>query len=83
MRSSKTRLRPASMKLSNLAVNFAMRSRSSSNPKLMDGSESAIEGACAEERGGRIAPVEREGSKAVAIFDDQISNYYDNLQCGQ
>ena len=48
------------MNASNLIVNFAIRSRNSSNPKLMLGRESAIEGASAEERGGRIALVERE-----------------------
>ena len=58
------------MNASNLIVNFAIRSRNSSNPKLMLGRESAIEGASAEERGGRIALVEREGSNAV----DMIAN---------
>ena len=56
------------MKASNLTVNFAIRSRNSSKPKLMLGSESAIEGASAEERGGRIALVERDGSKAVDMI---------------
>jgi len=56
------------MNVSNLTVNFAIRSRSSSNPKLILGSESAIDGASAEERGGRIALVDKEGSKTVDIF---------------
>lgn len=55
------------MKLSNLTVNLAMRSRSSSKPKLMLGRESAIDGASADERGGRIVLVEREDSKALGI----------------
>jgi hypothetical protein len=65
--SSKTRFRPCSMNESNLTVNFAILSRSSSKPKLMLGSESAIEGASADESGGRMALVESEGSKAVDI----------------
>jgi hypothetical protein len=56
------------MKVSNLTVNFAIRSRSSSNPKLMLGSESAIDGASAEDSGGRIALVESEGSKTVDMI---------------
>lgn len=55
------------MKLSNFTVNFAIRSRSSSKPKLMLGRESAIDGACADARGGRIAFVESEGSNMVDI----------------
>lgn len=46
--SCSTRFRPASMNESNFTVNFAMRSRSSSNPKFMLGSESAIDGASAD-----------------------------------
>lgn len=49
-------------------MNLAIRSRSSSKPKLIEGSESAIEGARADESGGRMALVERDGSKAVAMF---------------
>lgn len=56
------------MKVSNFTVNFAILSRSSSKPKLMLGSESAIEGASAEESGGRIVLVESEGSKAVDMM---------------
>ena len=55
------------MKSSKRWVKRAMRSRSSSKPKFMDGRESAIEGALLEERGARIVLVEREGSKRVAI----------------
>jgi hypothetical protein len=66
--SSNTRFRPCSIKVSNLTVNFAMRSRSSSKPKLILGRESAIDGASAEESGGRIALVESEGSKTVDIM---------------
>ena len=36
----------------------------------MFGSESAIEGAMAEERGGRIEDAERDDSNAVAIVRD-------------
>lgn len=43
--SSSTLFRPCSMNASNLAVNLAMRSRSSSNPKLMLGRLSATDGA--------------------------------------
>ncbi len=53
------------MNASNLTVNLFMRSRSSSNPKLMLGRESAIDGAVADESGGRIALVESEGSNIV------------------
>jgi hypothetical protein len=56
------------MKASNLTVNFAILSRNSSNPKLMLGSVSAIDGASADERGGRMVLVESEGSKAMAIL---------------
>lgn len=56
------------MKLSNLAVNLAMRSLSSSNPKLMLGSESTIEGASAELRGARMTLVDMLGSKVVDIL---------------
>lgn len=55
------------MKVSKRTVNAAMRLRRSSKPKVMLGRESAMEGAVAEERGGRMALVEREGSKVVAI----------------
>jgi hypothetical protein len=55
------------MKVSNLTVNFAIRSRSSSKPKLILGNESAIEGASAVESGGRIVLVGSEGSNAVDI----------------
>ena len=58
------------MNSSKRSVKRAMRSRKSSKPKLMFGSESAIEGASADERGARIALVEREGSKTVAIVAD-------------
>lgn len=61
--SSSTRLRPCSMKASNLAVNLAMRSRSSSNPKLMVGRVSASD---CDGGGGRL--VESEGSNTDAIF---------------
>ena len=57
------------MNVSNLTVNLAMRSRNSSKPKLMLGSESAIEGAFAEDRGGRIVLVESDGSNIVDILD--------------
>lgn len=56
------------MKVSNLTVNLAMRSRSSSKPKLMFGRESAIEGAFAEASGARIVLVESEGSNIVDMF---------------
>jgi len=57
------------MKVSNLIVNFAIRSRNSSKPKLMFGSESAIEGASAEDRGARIVLVDSDGSNIVDILD--------------
>jgi RNA polymerase I-specific transcription initiation factor RRN6 len=50
------------MNASNLTVNWAMLLRKSSNPKLMLGSESAIDGASAEASGGRMPLVESEGS---------------------
>jgi hypothetical protein len=62
--SSSTRLRPCSMKASNLAVNLAMRSRSSSKPKLMLGSVSASDG---PPMGGRLVDIDSEGSNAEAI----------------
>jgi hypothetical protein len=58
------------MNVSNLTVNLAILSRSSSNPKLMLGRESAIEGASAEESGGRIMLVDSDGSKAVDMTID-------------
>src|SRR6478609_9301892 len=64
-RSSSTRFRPCSMKASNLAVNLAMRSRSSSKPKLMLGRLSAMEGPA----GGRPL-VEWEGSKTDVMVGD-------------
>jgi hypothetical protein len=56
------------MKASNLTVNFAIRSRNSSKPKLIDGRESAMEGASVEESGARIVLVEREGSNATDMI---------------
>lgn len=55
------------MKASNLAVNWAMRLRRSSKPKLMLGSESAIDGASAEASGGRMPLVESDGSKEAIL----------------
>ena len=55
------------MNASNLMVNCAMRLRSSSNPKLMLGRESATDGASADESGGRIPLVESDGSKVAMI----------------
>ncbi len=68
--SSSTRLRPCSIKLSNLTVNLAMRSRRSLNPKSILGRVSAIEGASADAYGGRIVLVESDGSKSVAMMRD-------------
>jgi hypothetical protein len=56
------------MKLSNFTVNLAILSRRSSNPKLMLGRESAIEGASADESGARITLVESRGSNVAGIF---------------
>lgn len=56
------------MKVSNLSVKRAMRSRRSSKPKLMLGSESAIEGASAVSNEGRNAFVDAEGSNIVAMM---------------
>lgn len=44
-------------------MNCAIRLRRSSKPKLRLGSESAIEGASADANGGRMALVDRDGSK--------------------
>lgn len=56
------------MNVSNLSVKLAIRRRRSSKPKSIVGSESAIEGAAAEESGGRIALVESEGSNMVPMM---------------
>jgi hypothetical protein len=64
--SSNTRRRPVSMKESKRAVNWFMRLRRSSKPKLMLGSWSAMEGASCDE--ARIV-VLREGSKVVIVKD--------------
>lgn len=69
-RSSKSRLRPRSMNASNFTVNCAMELRKSSNPKLMLGNESAIDGASAEARGGRMPLVESDGSNEEVISDN-------------
>ena len=59
------------MKMSNRVVKDAIRERRSSKPKLMLGRVSAIEGADAEEKGGRVErEVEKDGSKSVAITID-------------
>jgi RNA polymerase I-specific transcription initiation factor RRN6 len=49
-----------------------MRLRRSSNPKLMLGSESAIEGAAAEARGGRMPLVESEGSNEEDMLQFRV-----------
>lgn len=57
------------MNASNLAVNCAMRFRRSSNPKLIFGRESAIDGACADDSGGRMPLVESDGSnEAIVVY---------------
>ena len=56
------------MKSSNRSVKRAMRSLRSSKPKLMLGRVSAIEGALAEERGGRMVLVETAGSNIVDMM---------------
>lgn len=66
LRSSRTRLRLCSIKASNLTVNFCMRSRSSSKPKFVFGSESAIEGA-AVDIGALLRLCDIEGSNAAMI----------------
>lgn len=54
------------MNSSKRAVNWFIRLRRSSNPKFMDGSWSAMEGAsCDDAR--IIALVDREGSKVVIV----------------
>lgn len=55
------------MNSSNRSVKRAMRSRRSSNPKVMAGRLSAIVDASAVESGARMALVERDGSKSVDI----------------
>ena len=66
-RSSRTCLRPLAMNSSKRSVKRAIRSRRSSKPKVMAGRVSAIDGASAVESGGRMALVERDGSKRVDI----------------
>ena len=39
----------------------------------MEGRESAIDSAWADERGGRIALVDKDGSKTVAIFGPDVT----------
>ena len=58
------------MKSSKRSVNFAIRSRNSSKPKFIFGSESAIDGASAEERGARMMLVDNDGSNIAAIMID-------------
>lgn len=64
LRSSNTRRRPFSINASKRAVNWFMRLRKSSNPKLMEGSWSAMDGASWGE--ARIV-VLSEGSKVVMV----------------
>jgi hypothetical protein len=64
LRSSRTRRRPVSMKASKRAVNWFMRLRRSSKPKLIDGSWSAMDGASCKE--ARIVML-NEGSKVVML----------------
>jgi hypothetical protein len=61
--SSNTRLRPFSMNASNRDVNWFIRLRKSSKPKLMPGSWSAIEGTSCEAR----IELLRDGSKVVIL----------------
>lgn len=68
LRSSSTRLRPLAMNSSNRSVKRAMRSRRSSKPKFILGSVSAIEGALAEAREGRVIEVDKDGSHIVAMM---------------
>ena len=60
------------MKMSNLSVNRAIRSRRSSNPKLILGKESAIEGASAVSNEARIALADKDGSNIVAMMICEI-----------
>jgi hypothetical protein len=64
LRSSNTLRRPVSMNASNRAVNWFMRLRRSSKPKLIEGSWSAMDGASCDE--ARIV-VLRDGSKVVML----------------
>lgn len=66
--SSRTRFRPFSMNSSKRAVNLAMRSRSSSKPKLMLGRLSATEGAAIIV----CRPCELLGSKTEAMLDNSL-----------
>ena len=61
--SSSTRLRPFSINASNRDVNWFMRLRKSSKPKLMLGSWSAIEGTSCEARIELLS----DGSKVVIV----------------
>lgn len=65
--SSNTRFLPFSMTLSNLAVKRAMRFLRSSKPKFMFGSESAIDGASADDIGGDMVLVRSADSRAIVI----------------
>lgn len=51
-------------------MNCAMVLRRSSNPKLMLGNESAIDGASAEASGGRMPLVESDGSNEEVIVSE-------------
>jgi hypothetical protein len=64
LRSSNTRRRPFSIKASKRAVNWFMRLRKSSKPKLIEGSWSAMDSASWDE--ARIV-VLSEGSKVVMV----------------
>lgn len=68
LRSSKTRFLPCSINASNFELNLLMRSRNSSNPKLMLGRESAMDGAVADIGGRLLRLEESEGSNAELII---------------
>lgn len=55
-----------------------MRLRRSSNPKFILGSESAIEGASAVVRGGRMPLVERDGSndEDIVVYLNRVTLWH-------
>ena len=68
------------MNSSNLSVNFDILSLSSSKPKLIEGNESAIDGASAVDNGARMVLVEKGVSMIVVILNE---NWTETLFCGE
>lgn len=68
------------MNSSNLSVNFDILSLSSSKPKLIEGNESAIDGASAVDNGARMVLVEKDVSMIVVMSNE---NWTETLFCGE